>query len=124
MSIKKEELKQEILIPLNMLKMALEDDILTEKAGIKLYTIHINTFKKYFNLDNPELLVKKLEKLGIKRSKTMASMINNFITEKQKPYEKHKPSIQHILDEEIEHVKELEMIKESISAMIEGIENI
>lgn len=112
-----------ILQQLIRLEMALEDDILAEQAAINLYQSHIDFFKGESGiLQNETGFIRDMKKM--KYTKEQATQIYQLLDEiilSPEESEDGIGSIQHIMNEEIEHKKEFEKALNKLRELINKI---
>lgn len=112
--------KEQLLRILNSLVRAIKDDILAEESAVTLYEDHIKDFCQMFKLyESPDWIKKVLkdEEISSEIVNKIYDIIETTITGSGKQGFKIIPSILHIKDEEVEHIKEFKK-------MLIGIEKI
>ena len=112
--------KNAIISRLLQLRIAILDNIKAEESAITLYQSHIDIFNKLFSIKNPEVFKEVLLDAGLKYTevnvieKKVSDMISGGKQEST-----HIISIQHILDEEKEHLEEFNIMINTIDNILQ-----
>lgn len=112
------KLRIELVGVLNKWIRAFQDDVLAEESAIALYQSHIDDFDGNFHIDLPDLFP-ILEKIGF--SNKEADKIWKMLREMAKGKDK---SIQHIINEEKEHIEEFTEMINKLKSLINDIKKL